>query len=144
MGLAALGNDIPVTGIGRALTEGDRLAFPDPESRARQVRLGTSHLQVRYVPLAKDVQRWHYDDVSNGVLWFLQHYMGELAYWPEFTEADYRRWDQGYRVANEAIAEAICQEARQRCRSAAGYNGSEAIVLLQDYHLYLAPAMVRH
>lgn len=141
--LASLANDIPLTWVAMALTEGDREAFPDAESRARQVRLGAQHLRVRYIPLSKDVQRWHYDDISNGVLWFLQHYMSDPAFSSDFTQADYRHWDEGYRAANEAIAEAICQEARGQCKSVSGRDGSEAIVLLQDYHFYLAPAMVR-
>jgi trehalose 6-phosphate synthase len=141
--LASLANDIPLTWVATALTEGDRVAFPDLQSPARQVRLGTQHLRVRYVPLSKEVQRWHYDDVSNRILWFLQHYMADAAFGFDFTEQDYRHWDQGYRVANAAVAQAICQEAHHQCRSAGGRNGSEVIVLLQDYHFYLAPATVR-
>jgi trehalose 6-phosphate synthase len=141
--LASLAGAIPLTWVATALTDDDRGAFPDMQAPARQVRLGAQRLRVRYVPLAKDVQRWHYDEVSNNLLWFLQHYMTDPAYWPDFTEQDYRHWEQGYRVANEAIADAVCQEAWGQCQNIAGRDGSEAIVLLQDYHFYLAAALVR-
>lgn len=141
--LASLAKDIPLTWVATALTEGDRAAFPEVRSPARQVRLGRQPMRVRYVPLSQEVQRWHYDDVSNGILWFLQHYMADAAFGLDFTEQDYRRWDQGYRVANTEVAQAIWEETLHQCRSTAGRDGSEVIVLLQDYHFYLAPATVR-
>ena len=55
-----------------------------------------------------------------------------------------RGWNEGYRPMNEALARAVVEEAR---RDADGSPGSEAgegsIILLQDYHLYLAAALVR-
>ena len=141
--LASLASDLPLTWVATALTEGDRAAFPEAQSPARQVRLGSQHIRVRYVPLSKEVQHWHYDEVSNNILWFLQHYMADAALGADYTESDYRYWDQGYRVANAAVAEAIYDEACRHCTSASGRDGSEVIVLLQDYHFYLAPALVR-
>ena len=43
-------------------------------------------------------------------------------------------WTNGYCVANQAIADAISQDID---------NHSNCVVMLHDYHLYLAPAMIR-
>lgn len=141
--LASLASNLPMTWVATALTDGDRAAFPDAQSPARQARVGGQPIRVRYVPLSKEALRWHYDEISNNILWFLQHYMADAAFGGDYTELDYRHWDQGYRVANTAIAEAICDEAQRQSKSPAGRDGSEAIVMLQDYHFYLAPAIVR-
>jgi trehalose 6-phosphate synthase len=45
-------------------------------------------------------------------------------------------WINGYRVANQAIADAVNVEIDQD-------EASPAVVMLQDYHLYLSSAMIR-
>lgn len=143
---AALANDLPLTWVAATLTPDDREAFPTAETSARRVRLGRQSLDVRYVPVSEEVHRWHYDEVSNNILWFLQHYLWDVANSPNFTEAQYRYWDEGYRTLNEAIAQAVAEEASAGMhgrRRTTPKDGSNAIVLLQDYHLYVAPQMVR-
>ena len=137
--LASLASTTPLTWVAVTLTEGDREAFPTPQTPARRTRVGAQPIRVRYTPVAPDVQRMHYDEVSNGVLWFLQHYMWDIANTPNFTERQHRAWDEGYRAVNQAIAQTVIEEA-----TADGPpDGSGAIILLQDYQLYLAPAMIR-
>src|SRR5262249_26520575 len=143
---------LPLTWIAAAMTAGDHLAFPEsPEGGviAREVRLGRQLIQVRYVSLPAEVYALHYDEISNQLLWFLQHYLWDPATWPSFTEAEYHAWEHGYRTVNAAIARAIIDEA-QAYRPAgadrgAGYgtDGAHTVVLLQDYHLYLAAGFVR-
>jgi trehalose 6-phosphate synthase len=136
--LAALARDVPLKWVATTMSAGDREAFSDARSAARTVRLGRQPLQVRYVPILPDTYRRYYDEVSNEILWFLQHYMWNPIYWPDFDEEQINNWDEGYRPVNEAIANAIVEEA-----IAGGDDGSNTIVLLQDYHLYLAAALVR-
>ena len=149
-GITGLARSLPITWIAAAMSEGDRQVFPDASAPARDVKLGRQPLRVRYVNVAPDVYARHYDEISNELLWFLQHYLWDVANSPNFGERQYRAWDQGYRLVNRAIAETIADEAlhgptlalsgarRKRPR-----DGSDAIVLLQDYHLYLTPAFVR-
>lgn len=144
--LASLAGLLPLTWIAVAMTAGDRRAFPTPEAAAREVRLGRQRVRVRYVTVASEVYARYYDHVSNELLWFLQHYLWDPARTPNLTERDYFAWDAGYRPVNEAIAAAVADEICRPPASHAGRaSGTErnAIVLLQDYHLYLAPALVR-
>jgi trehalose 6-phosphate synthase len=142
--LAALAHDVPLRWVATAMTPYDREAFAHEHSSARTVRLGRQPLQVRYVPLPADMYRRYYDETSNEILWFLQHYMWSPIHWPNFDEEQIRNWDEGYRPVNEAIARAIVEEASSG--SSSHHNdedGSSTIVLLQDYHLYLTSALVR-
>jgi trehalose 6-phosphate synthase len=142
--LAALAHDVPLRWIATAMTPYDREAFSHGHSSARTVRLGRQPLQVRYVPFPADMYRRYYDETSNEILWFLQHYMWSPIHWPNFDEEQIRDWDKGYRPVNEAIARAIVEEASSGSASHhSGKDGSNTIVLLQDYHLYLTSALVR-
>ena len=145
--LAGLARSLPVTWIAAAMTSGDREAFPELGAPARDVRLGRQPLRVRYVNVEPDIYEMFYDRVSNELLWFLQHYMWELTTTPTFTQKHYLAWQEGYKAVNRSIAQTIIDEVRQSsppasARSAAR-GGANAIILLQDYHLYLAAAMIR-
>jgi trehalose 6-phosphate synthase len=145
--LATLAQQLPLTWVAATMTDADREAFSDEHAASREVRLGRQPLRVRYVNVPPDVYTRHYDEVSNELLWFLQHYLWDPANSPTFTERQYEAWDHGYRPVNYAIAQAVVREiletsstGKARGRAPAG---SDAIILLQDYHLYLAPAFVR-
>lgn len=148
--LAGLAHTLPLTWIAATMSDGDREIFPDPSSPARDVRLSRQRLRVRYVNISPDVYTRYYDEISNEILWFLQHYLWDAASSPNFTEQHYLAWDEGYHVVNHAIADAIASEAlsgpsastTSRRRTQAR-DGSDTIILLQDYHLYLAAAFIR-
>ena len=71
-----------------------------------------------------------YNVVANPTLWFVQHRLPLRPLGPEFREA----WDDGYVPVNAAFAAATLEELDRE---------PEAAVLFHDYHLYLAPALVR-
>lgn len=139
--LAALANQFPLSWVATTMTEGDNTAFPNEDTPPRQVRVGSVKLRVRYVPVEATVRRWHYDEISNNVLWFLQHYLWDPAFAPTFTAQHYQYWDEGYRRVNNAVARAVVESAHGD-RPARG-DGADVLVLLQDYHLYLAAQAVR-
>jgi trehalose 6-phosphate synthase len=68
------------------------------------------------------------------MLWFLQHYLWELAYTPSVDVAFQHAWDEGYARVNEGFAEAVLEELELE---------PGAAVFFHDYHLYLAPRLVR-
>lgn len=145
--LAAFARDVPLKWVATTMTAADREVFSEAQAPARTVRIGRQPLQVRYVPVPQDMYRRYYDEISNEILWFLQHYMWSPIQWPNFGEEHVRNWDEGYRPVNEAIARAIVDEALSGSASGqsdlAGEDGANTIVLLQDYQLYLASALVR-
>lgn len=145
--LGALAGDIPLTWIAVAMSDTDREVFPDATAPARDVRLGRQHVRVRYVNTPPQNYAHYYDHISNQTLWFLQHHLWDPTRTPNFTEADYHAWYEGYHFVNHALAGAIADEAlasapgaSKRSRDTAGAN---AIVLVQDYHLYLTPHYLR-
>ena len=90
---------------------------------------------MRYVLVPPEVYERHYERISNRILWFLHHYLWNTAEEPTFTTQTYKEWEQGYKQTNDAIAEVVCEEIQR--------DPSPALVMFQDYHLYLAPGAVR-
>jgi trehalose 6-phosphate synthase len=76
----------------------------------------------------------YYNTVANGTLWFVHHYLWGLGNAPDLGPAFREAWTDGYARVNETYAEAVCEELERR---------PDAIVWFHDYHLYLAPALVR-
>jgi trehalose 6-phosphate synthase len=132
------GNRMEVTWVATAMTEGDRVALKEAQQHNDGLLISPlrgQKMQLRYVAISKSAYRKHYEGFSNQVLWFLQHYL----YNPTEDSAVARRiqdaWTNGYCVANQAIAEAVIEEIAR--------EDSSAVVMLHDYHLYLASAMIR-
>jgi trehalose 6-phosphate synthase len=120
-----------VTWIASAISDEDRVlagtTLEQPTSDGSSYRL---HL------IAHDVQAydWYYNVVANPMLWFIHHSLWELAYTPRVDAAFHRAWDDGYARVNAAFANAALEELARE---------PSAAVYFHDYHLYLAPRLVR-
>ncbi len=142
--LAEVGHIAPVTWISGALDAGDRAAArvlndANDDQRAgllaeiARVLPGQDlRLDLREVP--PDAWQKHYATVANPFLWFTQHQLYTLPYAPNIDRAFIAAWQAGYRVVNEVFADAVLEATRETRRP---------VVLLQDYHLYLAAARIR-
>jgi trehalose 6-phosphate synthase len=124
-----------VTWIASAMSEEDRVVAEEGDGGARQetARDGSPyrlHL-VAHDPSAYD---WFYNVVSNPTLWFLQHHLWNLAYAPDLDPGLHNAWQEGYLVVNETFADAVLDELERE---------PGAAVLFHDYHLYVAPRLVR-
>jgi trehalose 6-phosphate synthase len=124
------------TWIALAMTEGDRIALQDAPDGRLSSPLPGQQMQLRYMTVSKNVYHNHYDMISNRVLWFAQHYLLDRPEASIPSERILHAWDNGYVKANSAIADAVCAEVERN-------QSSSTAVLLHDYHLYLAPAMIR-
>lgn len=118
----------------RSFSQGNTTSADGHQQRGKQARQ-EKEPSMRYVLVPPEVYERHYERISNRILWFLQHYLWNTAEEPTFTAQTYKEWEQGYKQTNEAIAEAVCEEIQ--CDS------SPALVMFQDYHLYLTPGVVR-
>jgi trehalose 6-phosphate synthase len=75
-----------------------------------------------------------YNVIANPILWFIQHYLWDLSNAPDIRRQELDAWDHGYQAVNRDIAEAVLRQIEGR---------EQPLVMLHDYHLYTAPAMIR-
>jgi trehalose 6-phosphate synthase len=120
------------TWISAAMTDGDRVVgagAPAATQLSRsQPRLGRARL--RLLTFERATYDRSYQEVANRTLWFLQHHLLDTRTL-SFDERFRASW-ACYREVNRTFAAA--------CAGAAADDGS---VHLEDYHLALAPAMLR-
>jgi trehalose 6-phosphate synthase len=124
-----------VTWIASAMTDEDRAVAAEAGGAAVEERSRDgAPYRLRLVAHDESVYDWYYNVVSNPMLWFLQHYLWDLAHVPSLDRGLHHAWEQGYVPANAAFADAVLEELEL---------APESAVFLHDYHLYLAPRLVR-
>ena len=96
--------------------------------------LGDTTYRIRLVESSAEAYDGFYNLVANPLLWFIQHYLWDLSNAPDIRSGETDAFERGYRVVNEDIARAVIAEIDK---------GEQAVVMLHDYHLYLAPRAIR-
>ncbi len=128
-----------VSGLSSAASSGDLLwicaALSDADRDACTRAGGTIDdafdAPLHMLDIDPDVHDDAYNGIANSVLWFVNHLLYDTPTAPIFDAAFRSKW-AAYVSYNEAFAEALAEQA-----------GRGARVLIQDYHLLLAPAMLR-
>ena len=77
----------------------------------------------------------YYKTIANPLLWFVQHYLWDLAEAPVLDDSTHHAWNEGYRRVNQLFAQQVVREARRAPK--------RPLMLSHDYHLYLLPRLVR-
>jgi trehalose 6-phosphate synthase len=130
--LAGISEFIEVVWIASAMGEGDR-------QMARQGRIkvdsASENLVLRFVVSPRNTYHKFYSVFCNPLLWFLQHYMWNSSRTPNIDRTAHDAWENGYIPVNQAFAQAVIEEASGA--------GPSPIVMLNDYHLYLAAGYIR-
>jgi trehalose 6-phosphate synthase len=124
-----------VTWIASALSDEDRAvveeagggAFDEASRRGSPFRLRL----VAHDPAAFDR---YYNVIANPMLWFIQHRLWDLVRKPALDRAFHEAWHAGYAEVNRGFADAVADELMA---------DPGATVFFHDYHLYLAPRVVR-
>jgi len=93
-----------------------------------------SAYSLRYLGFDAGLFDRYYNGWTNRVLWFLHHYLWNLPQTPIFGNDTQDAWD-AFVAVNRAFAEAMAEEG--------GRLGPSTAFLVQDYHLSLAPAMLK-
>jgi trehalose 6-phosphate synthase len=124
---------VPATWVATAMTEGDRRAAE--QTNGNLLKVPDHEISVRFVTVPPSVYQQHYYVFCNPLLWFVQHFMWNTPRTPNIGRAVYQAWENGYIPVNQAIANAVVDEA--------SHIDEPPYVLLQDYHLYLTPGMIR-
>jgi len=99
--------------------------------RAAGQPLAGSDLDVIMLPIDEETFEAAYNGVANQTLWFTLHMLFDPIRQPLF-DAEWRRQWEAYQRFNQAFAEAVDELAAR-----------SAIVMVQDYHLFLLPALLR-
>ena len=93
-----------------------------------------SPYRLRLVAHDPDAFHRFYNVVANPTLWFVQHYLWGLSEQPVLDHAFHAAWQEGYVAVNRTFARAVVAELERQ---------PDAAVFFHDYHLYVAPALVR-
>ena len=109
------------------VAHGSGSADRETVDRNNHVRVppGEESYLIRRVWLSDEEQQGYYYGLSNEGLWPLCHVAHTR---PVFRAEDWRQ----YRAVNRKFADAVCSEV----------DSKDPIVLVQDYHFALAPAMI--
>jgi trehalose 6-phosphate synthase len=91
--------------------------------------------RLKFVTPSKRAYHLYYNEISNPLLWFLQHYLWDTPRSPDITADTWIAWTEGYEVVNRLFAEEIVRLCEQ--------SDVEPVIMLQDYHLYLTPGFIR-
>lgn len=124
-----------VTWIASAMSDEDRAVVEEAGGEAIQetARDGSPY-RLRLVAHDPSAYDWFYNVVANPTLWFLQHYLWNLAQAPNVDRGLHHAWDEGYVAVNAGFAEAVITELE---------TAPGSPVFFHDYQLYLAPRFVR-
>jgi trehalose 6-phosphate synthase len=126
-GLGAVVADGGALWLCAALSEADWAAA----RQGQRMASGPGEVPVRMLDIPAGVFDAAYNRVANSVLWFVHHLLFDIPNQPRFDAAFRADW-AAYVAYNEAFAAALAQEC-----------AAETRVLIQDYHLSLAPRMLR-
>jgi trehalose 6-phosphate synthase len=124
-----------VTWIASAMSDEDRVVAMDNNDEAVEetARDGSTY-RLRLIAHDEQAYDWFYNVIANPMLWFLQHHLWDLATAPSIDHGVHHAWLEGYVPINRAFAEAVIDELER---------DPHASVFFHDYHLYVAPRIVR-
>ncbi len=115
-----------------SLNEADRTAARrSPDGRIDQAGYDTGGAAVRMLDIPAATFDRAYNAVANSTLWFVHHLLYDTPRSPHFDARARRDW-QSYEAYNAAFADALARDAAHGAKAA-----------IQDYHLSLAPRMLR-
>ena len=124
-----------VTWVASAMTDEDRAVAAEAGGSVLEGTGRTGEIyRLRLVTHDPATFERFYNRFANPMLWFLQHYLWNLVEEPVTDERLHDAWSS-YRQANESFAAAVLEELGRE---------PDAAVWFHDYHLYLAPRLVRH
>jgi trehalose 6-phosphate synthase len=133
--LGGLASRHQVTWIASAMSDAERELAEQSGGAAIEERLGDSSYRLRLLAHEHRAYDLYYTVIANPTLWFVQHHLWDLIQEPDRRpEKLQQAWMEGYVPINATFAEAVTEELSQR---------PDAVVFFNDYHLYLAPRLVR-
>jgi trehalose 6-phosphate synthase len=90
---------------------------------------------LHYVNPTGEQYEMYYSVIANPLLWFVQHYLWDLARAPLIDASIHQAWAEGYVEVNRQVAERVV--------AVGSTLPHRPLVMVHDYQLYLVPALVR-
>jgi len=115
--------------IAAATSDADRKAAAEGALDDLPDELG---YRVRLLDIEPDAYAQYYDVVSNRMLWFANHCLWDELGLGAFGDEELEAWKSAYLPVNEIFARAVLEETKP-----------DDLILFQDYHLTVAPQLVR-
>ena len=133
--LIGLASHRDVTWIASAMTDEDIEAARKADGRPFSVSApGGGNYLVKLVASDPDAYDRFYNIIANPMLWFIQHYLWDLSNAPDIRRNETEAFEFGYNVVNEDLARAVLEEIE---------GVENPVVMVNDYHMYTLPALVR-
>ncbi|MFP5500904.1 MAG: trehalose-6-phosphate synthase, partial [Candidatus Sericytochromatia bacterium] len=132
--VSSMAEVMDATWVAAAMGPADLEAAREGSGRVT-VSLHGHPVKVSFVAPTAEQYHAYYDQIANSVLWFLQHHITNPPAHPTFDQALWEAWNDGYVAVNRLFAERLVEEAEQ--------DGRRPLFMVQDYHLYLVPGMLR-
>jgi trehalose 6-phosphate synthase len=120
--------------IASAMTDEDVAVSRENAGGPVEISIEDVRYRVLLVGSDPDAYDSFYNVIANPILWFVQHYLWDISNAPDIRREELDAWDYGYQVINADIATAVLRQIEDQERP---------LVMLHDYHLYTAPAMIR-
>jgi trehalose 6-phosphate synthase len=96
---------------------------------------GGSAIRIQFITSEAAAYDGYYKVIANPLLWFLQHSMWDIFRSPTIDRTTWQNWQNGYVTVNRLFADAVTKQIMNAYQP--------ALVMLQDYHLYLVPYFIR-
>ncbi|MDQ3769976.1 MAG: trehalose-6-phosphate synthase [Actinomycetota bacterium] len=133
--LTGLASHREATWIASTMSEGDKRRAREAGGEPFEVQSPDGgEYRVRLVHSDPQAYERFYSVFANPMLWFIQHYLWDLSNAPDVRSEEVEAFDEGYKVVNADLAEAVVEEIE---------GLDEPMVMVHDYHLYTLPALVR-
>ncbi len=133
--LSSLSRYLELDWIASAMGRGDREMAQRVAGKRFKAPVDNDNLYLRFLVFSRSTYHKYYSVICNPLLWFLQHYMWNSPTTPNIDIITHDAWENGYVPVNQTFAKAVIEAAT---------NGeSPPVVILNDYHLYLAGAYIR-
>jgi trehalose 6-phosphate synthase len=119
--------------IASAMTDED-VAVSEEAGGPVDLEIEGVNYRVCFVESDPDSYDRFYNVIANPIIWFIQHYLWDLSNAPDIRQEELDAWEFGYKAVNEDIASEVVRQVR---------DIEQPLVMLHDYHLYTAPALIR-
>ena len=120
--------------VASTMTDGDVEASREHGGGTFEIELDDASYRIRLVESDPEAYDRFYNVVANPMLWFIQHYLWDLSNAPDIRRHEVEAYEHGYCAVNQDLARAVLEEVE---------GEQEAVVMLHDYHLYVAPKFIR-